>query len=55
VSNPSSPNSENLHNRGWGFALSILFIALLINLWAFWLHKKTYLQPSAAATAHAEH
>jgi hypothetical protein len=55
VSNPSSPNSQNLHNRGWGFALLIIILAIAANVTAFTIHKKTYLQPSAAAPARAEH
>lgn len=55
MSNPSSPNSENLHNRGWLFALVIIALAAAANITAFTIHKATYLQPSATATTRAEH
>jgi hypothetical protein len=55
VSNQSSPDSQNLHNRGWGFALLIIFLAIAANVTAFTIHRTTYLQPPATAPARAEH
>ena len=55
MSNPSSPNSQDLHNRGWGFALLIIMLAIAANITAFATHKKHYLQPPATAPARAEH
>jgi hypothetical protein len=55
VSNPSSPNSQNLHNRGWGFALLIIILAIAANVTAFTIHKKTYLAPPSTARVTAEH
>ena len=55
VSNPPSPAPSDLHNRGWGFALVIIILAIAANVTAFTIHKKTYLQPSSKAPASAEH
>ena len=41
----SSERSQDLHNRGWGFALFIVGLAIAANLIVFSIHKSTYLQP----------
>lgn len=55
MTNQSPPNSPDLHNRGWGFALLIIILAIAANVTAFSIHKATYLQPSSKAPAAAEH
>lgn len=55
MTNQSAPDSQNLHNRGWGFALLIIFLAIAANVTAFTIHKMTYLQPPSKAPASAEH
>ena len=45
----SNQAPQDLHNRGWGFALLIIFLAIAANVTAFTIHKKTYLQPKSAA------
>lgn len=50
----SNESSQDLHNRGWGFALLIILLAIVANVTAFSIHKATYLQPSASARAKAE-
>jgi hypothetical protein len=40
---------QNLRNRGWGFALVIIVLAIVANITAFSIHKATYLQPKADA------
>jgi hypothetical protein len=45
LSNQSS--SQDLHNRGWGFALFILVLAVVVNIGVYVIHKATYLQPDA--------
>jgi hypothetical protein len=42
VSHPT----QDLHNKGWGFALIIIILAIVVNVTAFSIHKATYLQPS---------
>lgn len=49
----SSQSSQDLHNKGWGFALFIIILAIVANVTAFSIHKATYLQPSDKADAHA--
>lgn len=44
-------SSQDLHNRGWGFALVIILLAIAANVTAFSIHKATYLQPSDNAHA----
>jgi hypothetical protein len=52
----SSAPSQDLHNRGWGFAMAIIVIAIAANLIVFSIHKSTYLQPSGEkAPAGAAH
>lgn len=43
--------SQDLRNRGWGFALVIIILAIVANVTAFSIHKATYLQPGADAPA----
>ena len=47
----TSQSSQDLHNRGWGFALIIIILAIVANVTAFSIHKATYLQPSDNAPA----
>ena len=48
--------AQNLHNKGWGFALFVIALAIVTNLAVYSLHKATYLQPdSHDATAEAAH
>jgi hypothetical protein len=47
----TSTPSQDLHNRGWGFALIIIILAIVANVTAFSIHKATYLQPSSDAHA----
>ena len=47
----TSQSSQDLHNRGWGFALLILVIAIVANAAAFTMHQATYLQPQHRAPA----
>ena len=47
----TSQSSQDLHNRGWGFALLIIILAIVANVTAFSIHRATYLQPSAKAHA----
>jgi hypothetical protein len=47
----TSQSSPDLHNRGWGVALFIIFLAIAANITAFSIHKATYLQPSDNAHA----
>jgi ABC-type phosphate transport system permease subunit len=52
VSNPAPTQpSQDLHNRGWGFALLIILIALAANVTAVVIHNKTYLAPPATSAA----
>ena len=44
---PNQP-SQDLHNRGWGFALIIIVLAIAANVTAYTIHKKTYLQPKSS-------
>lgn len=46
-----SQPSQDLHNKGWGFALIIILLAIAANVTAFSIHKATYLQPSKSAHA----
>ena len=48
----SSQSSQDLHNKGWGFALFIIVLAVVVNAITFSIHKKTYLAPPSAE-AHA--
>lgn len=43
--------SQDLRNKGWGFALLIIILAIVANATAFSIHKATYLQPKGAAPA----
>ncbi len=45
----TSQPSQDLHNRGWGFALLIIGIAIIVNATAFAIHKATYLRPDHRA------
>jgi hypothetical protein len=47
----SSQSSQDLHNRGWGFALIIIILAIVANVTAFSIHKATYLEPRDNAHA----
>jgi hypothetical protein len=47
----SSQPAQDLHNRGWGFALLFIGFAIIVNIAVFSIHKATYLQPSASARA----
>ncbi|HKS05167.1 MAG TPA: hypothetical protein VJR92_02540 [Gemmatimonadaceae bacterium] len=47
----SNQATQDLHNRGWGFALLIILLAIAANVTAFTIHKKTYLQPKSTAAA----
>jgi hypothetical protein len=44
----TNQSSQDLHNRGWGFALLIIILAIAANVTAFSIHKATYLQPPAS-------
>lgn len=46
----NSPSTD-LHNRGWGFALFIVVLAIVVNVAVFSIHKATYLQPRDHAPA----
>jgi hypothetical protein len=46
----TSQTSQDLHNRGWGFAFFIVALAIVVNIGVFALHKATYLEPSSHAT-----
>lgn len=50
----SSQTTQDLHNRGWGFALLIILLAIAANVTAFTIHKNTYLQPKASTAAATE-
>jgi hypothetical protein len=50
-----SNQKTDLHNRGWGFALAIIVLAILANVTAFSIHKATYLQPDEPAGAAQAH
>jgi hypothetical protein len=50
----SNEATQGLHNRGWGFALLIILLAIAANVTAFTIHKKTYLQPKSPAVAATE-
>jgi hypothetical protein len=43
--------SQDLRNKGWGFALLIIILAIVANATAFSIHKATYLQPRGDAPA----
>ncbi|HEY3288118.1 MAG TPA: hypothetical protein VGJ96_13450 [Gemmatimonadaceae bacterium] len=50
----------NQHNvspssQGWGVAAFIIILAIVANTVVYRIHKATYLQPDAPATAAAEH
>ena len=47
----TSQSSQDLHNRGWGFALFIIGLAIAANVLSFTIHKRTYLQPPNNASA----
>jgi hypothetical protein len=47
--------AQNLHNKGWGFALFIIALAIVTNLAVYSLHKATYLMPDAHAASEAAH
>jgi hypothetical protein len=48
--------AQDLKNKGWGFALAILILAVVANVTAFSIHKATYLQPDKADhSAEASH
>jgi hypothetical protein len=48
--------TQDLRNRGWKFALAIIFLAIVANVTAFSIHKATYLQPKGDAhSAEAAH
>lgn len=47
----SNHATQDLHNRGWGFALVIIVLAIAANVTAFTIHKKTYLQPKSTAAS----
>lgn len=47
----SDQSSQDLHNRGWGFALAIIILAIAANVTAFSIHKATYLAPPSAPPA----
>jgi hypothetical protein len=47
----TSQSPQDLHNRGWGFALLIIVLAIVANAAAFSMHKATYLQPEHRAPA----
>lgn len=49
----SSQPEQDLHNRGWGFALAIILLAIVTNGIVYSIHKSTYLQPSTPAHAPA--
>lgn len=49
----TSRSSQDLHNKGWGFALFIIILAIAANAISFSIHKATYLQPSDNAGEHA--
>ena len=52
----TSQSTQDLHNKGWGFALFIIVLAIVVNLGVFAIHKKTYLAPpSGAAPAEKAH
>ncbi len=40
--------AQDLKNKGWGFALVILLLAVAANVTAYSIHKATYLQPDQA-------
>jgi hypothetical protein len=46
----SDSSPQDLHNRGWGFALLIIVLAIVANVTAFSIHKATYLQPKKSTT-----
>ena len=48
VTNQSSPD---LHNRGWGFALAIIALAIVANAAAYSIHRATYLKPDKPVPA----
>ncbi len=52
----STQGSQDLHNKGWGFGLFIVLLAIVTNIGVFMIHKATYLQPDkpkpAAESAH---
>jgi hypothetical protein len=43
--------AQDLRNRGWGFALIIIILAIVANATAFSIHRATYLQPRAGTQA----
>ena len=43
--------TQDLRNRGWGFALVIIILAIVANATAFSIHKAKYLQPKGDAPA----
>lgn len=47
-------SQQDLKNKGWGFALFILVLAVVANVTAFSIHKATYLQPDKPDTHGAE-
>jgi hypothetical protein len=47
-------SQQDLKNKGWGFALFILVLAVVANVTAFSIHKATYLQPDKPEAHAAE-
>lgn len=43
--------NTDLRNKGWGFALVIIILAVVANVAAFSIHRATYLQPRGSAPA----
>ncbi len=39
--------AQDLKNKGWGFALFIIILAIATNVAVYAIHKATYLQPDA--------
>ncbi|HYV97519.1 MAG TPA: hypothetical protein VE967_08710 [Gemmatimonadaceae bacterium] len=54
----SNESNQDLHNKGWGFALFIIVLAVVINMGVLYIHKTTYLAPpktAAKAETHQTH
>jgi hypothetical protein len=47
--------AQDLKNKGWGFALAIIILAIVVNVAVFSIHKATYLQPDKPHAAGAAH
>lgn len=48
-------NEPNPNRLGWGFAATIILLAVIANVTAYSIHKATYLKPDKPAPATASH